>query len=397
MPKSGCVLYTGAFRFPDHDAAAFRVFSIAQLLTSSGLTVAFAGWERHDHGKAHYKYRGYACFPQDEFRSGAVNSFNRLLGFLFRGHRTLRWIWKHRKDFEAIVAYNPPALFALVLLLLGKICNFKVILDSTEWYESTHLVGGFYGFASIENWLRMNLIYKLFDHVICISTFLEKHYLSKNVMRVPPLMPMYQLESVPKPPIRQGISLIYAGEAGKKDQLAAFISSLGHVREKVGVSLQLNIVGMNWRELSELLNSHGLNPQSFSSLVVCHGWVPREQVLRLYAGCHFSVLFRDFKRYALAGFPTKAMESLAYGCPIITNAVGDLSKFAENNVNALVMSESEIARQLPTMLVETMSDSRYVLMADAARRTAIELFSPIAYQEEFSEFIESVLGRKLRD
>jgi glycosyltransferase involved in cell wall biosynthesis len=108
-------------------------------------------------------------------------------------------------------------------------------------------------------------------------------------------------------------------------------------------------------------------------------------------------LFRDFKRYALAGFPTKAMESLAYGCPIITNAVGDLSKFAENNVNALVMSESEIARQLPTMLVETMSDSRYVLMADAARRTAIELFSPIAYQEEFSEFIESVLGRKLRD
>ena len=396
MSEVRSVLYTGAFRFPDQDAAAFRVFSIAQLWKASGWNVAFAGWERAPEGVTQYVYCGHDCFSQDEFRSGPVNPVRRVFGFLFRGHKTVRWIWKNRDKFGAIVAYNPPALFAVALLLMGKLFGIKIVLDSTEWYESDHLPGGYYGLASFENWLRMNLVYKFFNHVICISSFLEKHFQSKNIIRIPPLLPSDKLVSSLKPNIRQGISLIYAGEAGKKDLLATLIASLPGIQEKICVRIQLHIVGMNWLELSELVSKHGFNPDLIRSFVVCHGRVPRDEVLQLYSVCHFSVLFREIKRYALAGFPTKAMESLANGCPIITNAVGDLAKLASNGVNAFVLEESQLERQLPALLNQAMSEERYALMAVSARNTAMDCFSPYVYKDRFSVFSEAAFGRTLK-
>lgn len=396
MSEARSVLYTGAFRFPDQDAAAFRVFSIAQLCKASGWNVAFAGWECAPEGVAQYVYCGHDCFSQDEFRSGPMNPVRRVFGFLFRGHKTVRWIWKNRNKFSAIVAYNPPALFAMILLLMGKLFDIKVVLDSTEWYESDHLPGGSYGLASFENWLRMNLVYKFFKHVICISSFLEKHFQGKNVIRIPPLLPSDKLVSSPKPNIREGISLIYAGEAGKKDLLATLIASLPSIQEKICVRIQLHIVGMNWLELSELVCKHGLNPDLISSFVVCHGRVPRAEVLELYSVCHFSVLFRELKRYALAGFPTKAMESLANGCPIITNAVGDLAKLASNGVNAFVLEESQLERQLPALLNQAVSEERYALMTVSARNAAMNCFSPSVYEDRFLIFSEAAFGRTLK-
>lgn len=396
MSEGRTILYTGAFRFPDQDAAAFRVFSIAELFKSNGLNVVFAGWERVSGGDTQYRFCGYDCFSQDEFRSGLVHPAKRLFGFLFRGHKTVRWIWKNRIRFSAIVAYNPPALFAISLLFIGKLVGFKVVLDSTEWYESDHLPGGSYGLASIENWFRMNLVYRLFSHVICISSFLEKHYNGKNVINIPPLLPSGNLITSTKPDLRLGISLIYAGEAGNKDRLTKFIAALPAVNHEIRVPIQLHLVGINWQELSELLGKHSLNPDLFSSFVVCHGRIPREEVLKLYSQCHFSVLFRENKRYALAGYPTKAMESWATGCPIITNAVGDLSRISVNGVNAFVLEEFQLERQLPVLLNQVMSDQRYAQMTQSARNTAMDFFSPSIYKSRFSIFADAIFGHDLR-
>jgi glycosyltransferase involved in cell wall biosynthesis len=396
MSEVKTVLYTGAFRFPDQDAAAFRVFSLAGLFRSSGCNVVFAGWESASDGIRHYVYRGYNCFSQDEFRNDTTNPLRRLFGFLFRGHKTALWIWKNRKSFDVIVAYNPTVFLSLLLLLMGKLVPFQVVLDSTEWYESNHLPGGSLGLASFENWVRMNLAYKLFSNVICISSFLENHFTGKNSLRIPPLLPDNNLIKLERPDINAGVNLIYAGESGKKDRLTAIIASLPKIQDEIRTRIQLHIVGMTWDELSALLDGHGLNPNHFSIFVVCHGRLTRKEVLNLYCFCHFSVLFRDSKRYALAGFPTKAMESLASGCPIITNAVGDLSKLLENGVNAFILEESELTQKLPVLLNHALLGNCYKAMVKSARITAIEHFSPDVYKNKFSEFFDTLFGRQVK-
>lgn len=396
MSKIKNVLYTGAFRFPDQDAAAFRVFSIAELLKSTGHNVVFAGWERGNEGITQYTYNGYYCFPQDEFRNGMINPLRRLLGFLFRGRKTALWIWKHRESFDAIVAYNPTVFFSMMLLLMSRLAPFKLVLDCTEWYESSHLPGGRFGLASFENWVRMNLVYKLFSNVICISSFLKNHFNGKNLLQIPPLLPDKNLITSKRPDINSAINLIYAGDAGKKDRLAPIIASLPTIQESVRKKIQLHVVGMNWDELSMLISEYNLNPNRYSNLVICHGRLPRKEVLHLYSFCHFSILFRDFKRYALAGFPTKAMESLANGCPIITNAVGDLSELLEDEVNSFIMEESQLTIRLPILLSNALSNECYMSMVKSARITAKKHFSPDAYKNKISEFFDLLLDRQIK-
>jgi glycosyltransferase involved in cell wall biosynthesis len=396
MPEVRSVLYTGAFRFPDQDAAAFRVLSVAELFKSSGCAVVFAGWERPPNGVKRYVYSGYDCFSQDEFRGGVVNPIKRLFSFLFRGHKTAKWIWKNRESFGAIVAYNPTVFFSLMLLLMARLVPFKIILDSTEWYESDHLPGGPFGLASLENWLRMNLLYKLFNNVICISSFLENYFIDKSPVRIPPLLSNENFITPSRPDIRSGINLIYAGEAGKKDRLTTLIASLPKIQEEIQTRINLHIVGMSKDELSVLLGEGDVRQDYLSASVVCYGRVTREEVLEVYGFCHFSILFRDYKRYAYAGFPTKAMESLASGCPIITNAVGDLSKILANGVNAFILEESQLVQQLPTLFNQVLSDKSYESMANSARSVAINHFSPNAYKKKFAAFVDACFDGNFR-
>ena len=182
------VLYTGAFRFPDKDAAAKRVFSIAKLFEAEGCEVDFAGWESRSDNIGEYNYYGHKCYSMAEFREKKQNLTKRIFNFVFRGKNTLLWLINNR-NYDVVVVYNPPAVFSAVILIISKIYKFRLVLDNTEWYESEHLPGGKYGLAAFENWCRMHFLYRLFTNVICISTFLynRANKNDKNVVLIRPI------------------------------------------------------------------------------------------------------------------------------------------------------------------------------------------------------------------
>lgn len=378
-------LYTGAFRFPQGDAAAFRVQSVAGLLEEAGVDVAFAGWERPEDGQDHYLYQGHDCYPQGEFRERELGLASRLLGFLLRGSKTLRWM-AGQPRFDLVIAYNPPALFALRLLLAGRARGFRVVLDSTEWYEGEHLPGGRFGPAAAENLVRMRLVYPLFRHVICISRLLERHFSGRNLVNIPPLCPA--ADPAPKrPPIEEGVFFLYAGDAGRKDRVLPFLRALPSVQQALGRPVLLRIAGQDQEGLRRLLREEGMDEQRFMPFVECHGRVPRAEVARLYGLSHFSILFREDKRYARAGFPTKAVESWSHGVPVIANQVGDFGALAQDGVDALLINEAELGVRLPLALRTLIEERRYPAMSAAASRHALERFSPSAHRAEVAGFV----------
>ena len=382
------VLYTGAFRFPDEDAAAFRVYSVSKLFEQSGYSVAFAGWEKSFKGS--YVYRGHDCYPQAEFRERKCNLVVRLMGFLFRGVRTLKWISENLR-FDVIVVYNPPAIFSLLLLVACRIWKIKLILDSTEWYESEHLPGGRFGPVAIENWMRMQLIYPFFSNVICISKFLENYFNGRNVILIPPLNTDDDNNCV-KHSINSKVFFIYAGDAGKKDRLLSFIKALPRLQEILQKDVILQIAGQRWDVLQKMINDEGLNSLELAPYIRCYGRISREKVKRLYEQSHFSILFRENKRYAFAGFPTKVMESWANGCPIITNPIGDVGNLAENMEDAIIVNESDLVDLLPVYIKRIIDTEYFTKMSQNSIEKANRLFRIDIYYKEFEAFISRLDG-----
>lgn len=382
------VVYTGAFRFPDLDAAAQRVMSVGGMFEKMGDSVVFAGWEPIRSSGSFYEYMGFKCHSQGEFREGYKNPLARLFGFILRGSRTIKWLQANR-DFDVVVAYNPPALFALRLIILCRAHGAVVVLDNTEWYESEHLPGGRFGPAAAENLVRMRFIYPLFHNVICISNFLYRYYGDRNVIRIPPLSDI-DSHTLERPSPDAGLILIYAGDAGKKDRLIPIIRELPALQRKLQRPVILRIAGVERESIVAALAREGLRYDEFSAHLLCLGRVSRARVKELYAESHFSILFREDKRYARAGFPTKAVESWASGCPIIGNPVGDFGSIATHLVDAILIEEVRIADELACLLKNVLDNSRYDWMSRASIETADRIFSTDINFPLFKKFREQL-------
>lgn len=377
------ILYTGTFRFPNKDAAAFRVLGIAELFSKMDIFVDFAGWENLTEP---YTFQRYNCFPQAELDSPRIsNPFQRLMKFFFRGMKTFKWI-KLNFNYDVFVLYNPPAIFALLMLLYAKRFGKKIILDSTEWYDSNHLIGGKYGFAALENWLRMRLIYPKFDNIICISAYLKDYFETcgcRNVVKIFPIKPNDIPTWVDTSRLNNELILFYAGQPGKKDILINFIKEIPIIQSKINRKVILHLAGPSLLDLKKLFVENDLDITPYIDNLFFHGFLERNKIFEMYRKAHFSILFRENKRYALAGFPTKGMESLVNGCPIIMNEIGDISSVAKNISAGLLVSNSN-GNDIAILIEEMVFDRSQI----ASR--ASEYFSVDANIDLFSDFINGI-------
>ena len=379
------ILYTGSFRYPDIDAAAFRVNGVCKLFSEHGCDIEIAGWESNNKT---YIFDGYQCHPQNEFNDGRENNaVRRLIGFIFRGTKTFKWIRQNNR-FDLYILYNPPAYFSLLMLLWARLSGRKIALDITEWYESSHLIGGKYGLVSIENWIRMKIVYPMFDNIIVISKFLEDYFKSRgsvNVMRCYPLSHnACDRESFFSKEVgKSTIDFIYAGQPGKKDLLIDFIKGIPELEIKLGKKVIFHMVGPKKEAFLDMARENGFSFDNVKSNLVFYGLLSREKVFELYKKSDFSVLFRENKRYAKAGFPTKGMESLVNGCPIILNDVGDISLVVKNIHGGIVSQPDNIS-----FIADSIINRQFV--RSSISKDAMKYFSRENYTHEICEFIKGV-------
>lgn len=380
------VLYTGAFRFPKGDAAAKRVAMVAKLLEENRCHVTFAGWEASQTPFQEYRYQDRPCFSMNELDQKVSTPVRKLIGYLKQGGKTLSWLKTRPHTFDAVIAYNPPALFANRLRQLGKMKGFCTILDNTEWYDNSHLPGGTFGPVALENMARMQMAYRRFDDVICISKFLEARYNNRNVINIPPLTEV--LAAVPDPHSHTGpVSILYAGNLGRKDKLDSFIKALPRIQMRVGRPVRLRIAGMEHAALISVLDKSADITAALSH-VECLGSLTPDSVKAEYLSCHFSVIVREDKRYAWAGFPTKVPESLGYACPVIANRVGDIGNMLTDGHDAILACEDTFMDRLPDAIARALEPGQHKAMRTAALDTAGRHFTTQAHIADMRRFLE---------
>ncbi len=343
--KNKTIIYTGAFRFPNGDAASQRVLNNAKIFRELGYTVEFVSWggtqrEEDGHTDGLYYYQGFKYINTDDIdNKDNLNIIKRIDSFFRRGRSSLSFIESKVKQTSIIIAYNPPAYFTEKLQSLCEKENVLFISDITEWYSSDETPGGKFAPPYWISEYNMNVVQKKVQNKIVISSFLDSHFAGSNNIILPPLVDMQDekwLKNKSVLPVFDGLRIIYAGSPGKKDKLDTILEAVITCL-KEGMNIQFTILGVSKRDI--------INYSCYSDVIAWPnnilflGRVPQEDVPSFYKASDFSILLREDNRKNKAGFPTKLIESLTAGCPIIVNYTSDISEYVKNETNGIVIAD----------------------------------------------------------
>ena len=182
--------------------------------------------------------------------------------------------------------------------------------------------------------------------------------------------------------LKETVNFTYAGQAGKKDYLHVMLAAMALLSDEERKKFKFHILGCTAQQMIEI----GISKETLDMLAPCleiYGRVPREKVLDVLKMTDFTILMRsETQRYAKAGFPTKAVESLSHSTPMIANLTSDLGKYLSEGYNAFVVSDCSalsLAQALRKAL--SLSTDERVQMCQNAYETAsgqftLEQFTP---------------------
>lgn len=311
------VLYIGGFEMPDKNAAAQRVLSIAKALRVSGYDTMFYGISQSNDFEGVADGFKYEAYPHP---SGTVAWFKYALG---KG--VIDYIKKKSPDY--IFLYNYPAVAQERIIAYCKLHGIKTIGDITEWYRPTSLP------KRLDTWYRMRESNKHLDGIIAISRYLANYYKGKNLIQLPPLVDKQEKKWLIEPIIRneEKINLVYIGTGSFKDRLDKIING---IQQEGGNRFHLDVIGINEKQYKEIYRQEIISP---ALDIVFHGRLPHQEALQFLKSADFHIFFRDFIRVNNAGFPTKFVESMSAGVPVITNRISNIDEYVKNGVNSFMI------------------------------------------------------------
>jgi glycosyltransferase involved in cell wall biosynthesis len=185
-----------------------------------------------------------------------------------------------------------------------------------------------------------------------------------------------------------GLVLVYAGFPGRKELFPEIIAGVQAARRD-GIDVVLQLVGINYADLCRILRrDRGLLPEA--GVVVCHGKVKREAALEFVQASDFTILLRPQKRYANAGFPSKVVESLSLGVPVMTNVTSDLGEYLRDGRDGfLLRGPTAEAVNEAIHRAARMTPDQGSAMRDDARLRAQQCFSFRNFAGVLADFIAS--------
>lgn len=335
-------IYLGSFRFPNYDAAASRVLSIAKALREGGHQVTFISWggQYRDEDKVSEEE-----FCIDGFRYIITNELDTSGGFLSklkgrmtRGKKTKLLLKQWPQEIDAIITYN--GSLTNWLLSFCHRNGIKLINDMTEWYSYSEL--------KPTEWIpyayNMFVTQKRIENKIVISHFLDCFYKTTHNVVVPATCDAsekkwhenneYSRQIVGK---FKGVTLIYAGNPGRKDQVHHVVNAVHRLAEE-GASIRFLILGTT-RESYLSRYSSKLHTSKLHKNIIFLGRVSQDEIPSFYHQADFMVLLRESTRKSNAGFPTKFAESITSGTPVIANLTSDLGQYLKDGETGFVVKE----------------------------------------------------------
>lgn len=377
-PDRPFVAYVGPFQFPWGQAGSRRVYGIARSLMAAGRDVVVVNGAAEpaaprlleSDGEGSLFHVGVLDGPQ----RGDTLAAKAFRLFVAHGDLTVRWLETQAVAPSHVIVYGGHAPFMARLLPWCRRRGVALLADVVEWYDPKQFAGGMLGPLHLSAKIALRWQYPRCAGVIAISGLLERYYRGRGVVvaRVPPTLDVEatRWRDAEASPVLGALRLVYAGTPGRKDLLANVIAAVA-AADASGARVRLDVLGPTPEQVASLVGGRAHVPGSVHTL----GRVPQDQVAAAVRGADFSVLLRPRERYADAGFPTKLVESLSVGTPMICNVTGDIGNYVRDGLEGFLCrdhSAASFGEALARAIATTPADR--ALMRRAARGMAEQFF-----------------------
>lgn len=346
--SKGTILYVGGFELPDKNAAAHRVLSNGKIFRELGYKVVFIDVDKtlsynSDILTTIKDVQGFECWSIP-YPNSKIEWFKYLTNIDFINVMTKKY-----SDINVVVAYNYPAL---ALRNLNKYCsnkNIRIIGDCTEWYSTKGASIIFKIIKGLDSFYRMRIVQKKLDGIIVISKYLEEYYKDFiNVVRIPPLVDIDEEKWKLNNKYLQVnekrvdvLKLVYSGNPGRnKDRINYLIETL-YSYNGPGNYL-LRIIGISKEQYLQDYPDHFKIIDSLGEKLNFLGKVAHNQSLEYLKESDFSIFIRDDNKLTKAGFPTKFVESISCGVPVITTLTSDLKDYLIEGENGFIIRNPKL-------------------------------------------------------
>lgn len=385
------IYYIGNFDKPNLTAAGKRAYGNALIFEKIGYKVILIGKSKdkrcnqipNKYGKSIYFY----SFPN-------CNRI-RVLTFI----KYLSDIIKREGEPYMIVRYNSPglAIFDYMLLRYCKKYKYPVVADVADWLPSNGYNIFFDIIKTTDTFLDKAIFNKKSDGVITISTYLANYYKKngcKNVIVIPPITEKYKGDL--NSPLAENINIVYAGipfRLGRriknsdevKDRLDLSVLALAGIKE----SVVFNIYGLTQEDYLIAYPAHELIINKKNDRIIFHGKKSMEIVQNDVNQADLTILLRNKNRATNAGFPTKVVESLACGTPVITTNTSDLGKYIKHKRNGFIITLEDL-QGVQVQIDEAIRYYKHHRKEMRENCISDKQFLPDRYTESVSKFLQKV-------
>jgi glycosyltransferase involved in cell wall biosynthesis len=344
------VLYIGGFELPDKNAAAQRVIANGKIFKELGFSVSYLGIDR---SQIKNKPAELSKTIFDDFIFYSIKYPSKLSDWLVYlcSIKDVLKIAEGMPFIKYIVAYNYPAIALARLNRWCKAHDIHLIADCTEWYDPE---GGFL-FKMIkggDTYLRMKVIHPRLAGIIAISKYLYSFYFEMtNVVQIPPLVDLRsdKWENTCKKD-NDELLLVYAGSPGKgsKDRIDTILKALSIIKAVTAIKFSLHIVGLTEQQYVDDFGADRL-PGNLEHNVAFKGRLSHKETLNEVKCADYAIFIRDANLVNTAGFPTKFVEALSCGTPVLTNKTSNVSDYLNDGGNGYLLDNSTEEKLVETL------------------------------------------------
>ena len=386
------VAYVGPVALPNGGAAARRMLGIAATLRGAGYEVLFgSGQMSSDKAPEVGDFGGIPVHSLNERLYETYPTWIKHLFYIMMGRKTRAWLDSLDPKPHIVILYSGYLPYFLNLSGWCRRRGVPLIFDAVEWYDKESMPGGIFGLYrwNFEIAMRWNAVKN--GRIIAISSYLERYFLNRGcrTIRIPPTL---DVESLPAPELlhhSDGMHLVYSGVPCRKDCLNEILEAVLNLR-KEGLPIRITVAGPSLSEAQSYPAICALGSVELPAGIKFIGLVSHAESMELVRRADFTVLMRRMDREAAAGFPTKVVESLALGTPVITNLTSDLGNYLQDGVNAMVFSEHSVEALATTIRKAfNLSANQHQAMRLAAYQCARDNFDYRNYEVELSSFVRT--------
>lgn len=334
------ILYIGRFELPDKEATANRVVSNAKLLRDLGHEVVLAGWSSDIDNKYGWEKAdcfGFECYQKHK----AKTSYEKYIMFTDASHELN--LLKSRR-FDILIAYDFPAIALKKLMKYCKKNEITCICDVSEWYTNSNKNPLFRMVRAYDSYERMKVLHKKADGLIVISKYLQKYYSTNNTVLIPPLVDMSDEKWIPASISEDhSLKLVYAGwPSRKKERLDLIVDAVSSLYNNIPIVFDIyGIDESQYKAMYDLPNDLPLCKN-----IIFHGRVTHSETINAVRNADYSIIVRESSLKNNAGFPSKFVESISCGTPVLTTEISNVSDYVDGENNGLIIKIGSLREDL---------------------------------------------------